>query len=135
LSAKKILLVDDSSTLLLMEQMALGAGGYELISARDGESAVRAAIAHLPDLLVLDALTPKLDGFEVCRRLREHDLTRKIPVLLVTAQPEQTGEEDEENAARGRSGFSGHITKPIQGPELLAKVKSLLEEGERGTER
>lgn len=130
MSAKKILLVDDSSTLLLMEQMALGAGGYELISARDGESAVRAAFAHLPDLLVLDALAPKLDGFEVCRRLREHDLTRKIPILLVTA-PEDA---NPENTARSRSGYSGHITRPIQGPELLAKVKSLLEEGERGTE-
>jgi len=132
LSAKKILLVDDSSTLLLMEQMALGAGGYELISARDGESAVRAAFAHLPDLLVLDALAPKLDGFEVCRRLREHELTRKIPILLVTAPGE---EENEENTAWAGSGCSGHITRPIQGPELLAKVKSLLEEGERGTER
>jgi DNA-binding response OmpR family regulator len=122
LSAKKILLVDDAATMLLMEQMALGTGGYELITARDGEAAVRAALAHLPDLLVLDADMPKMDGLEVGRSLRAHELTREIPILLVSAR----GEED--RAAHPLPGRGGYVTRPIQGPELLAKVKSLLDD-------
>jgi DNA-binding response OmpR family regulator len=119
--AKKILLVDDSATMLLMERMMLGKGGYHLISASNGEEAVRSALTEDPDLILLDIVMPRMDGFEVCRRLRAHDLTRGTPIILVTNRGEESHVEE-----GFRSGCNDFIMKPLDGLELLTKVKSLL---------
>lgn len=74
---KKILVVDDSSTMLLLEQLVLDSCGYQILTARDGPSGLRAAMAHRPDLILLE-------GVEVCRQLRDHEATRETPIFLVT---------------------------------------------------
>ena len=121
MGTKKILLVDDSSTMLLMEQMVLNGGGYQVLTARDGEAGIRAAQVHRPDLILLDVMMPKMDGFETCRQLRAHEATRETPIILVTTRSEAA------NVEKGFScGCTGYVTKPINGNELLSKVKDLL---------
>jgi DNA-binding response OmpR family regulator len=121
LSPKTILLVDDSNTMLLMEQVVLSGGGFQLITARDGEAGIRAALTHAPDLILLDALMPAMDGLEVCRQLRGKDQTRGTPIILMS--PRGGGRGDEEGL---RSGANVTVTKPIDGLELLSKIKNLL---------
>lgn len=121
--AKKILLVDDSSTMLLMEQMILSGGGYQLVTARDGAAAVQAALAHAPDLILLDAILPRMDGFEVCRKLRANQRTRETPIILVVSSG------DADHVEKGfESGCSDYVAKPLNGAELLSKIKFLLGE-------
>lgn len=120
--ARKILLVDDSSTMLLMEQMILSGGGYQLVTARDGEAAVHAALAHAPDLILLDAILPGMDGFEVCRRLRANERTRETPIILVVPRGGAA-----EHVEKGfESGCSDCVTKPLNGVDLLSKIKILM---------
>jgi DNA-binding response OmpR family regulator len=120
-SPKTILLVDDSNTMLLMEQVVLSGGGFQLITARDGEAAIRAALTHAPDLILLDALMPKMDGLEVCRQLRGKDQTRGTPIILMNPR---SGEQNREEGFR--HGANDTVTKPIDGLELLGKIKHLL---------
>jgi DNA-binding response OmpR family regulator len=120
---KKILLVDDSQTVLLMEKMILSKGPYAVITATDGEDAVRKAAIEQPDLILLDVIMPKMNGFEACQKLREHEATRTTPIIMVTTRGEET------NVETGySSGCSDYITKPINGPELLAKLRGFLGE-------
>ncbi len=121
MSKSKILLVDDSGTSLMMEQMILKGGPYDLISAKDGEEAIEKAIAEQPDLILLDIVMPKMDGFEACRKLREIEATQAIPIIMVTTRGE------EENVERGYElGCTDYLTKPINRLELIAKVENAL---------
>ena len=120
---KKILLVDDSSTVLMMEQMILSHGRYELRTARDGEEAVVRARADQPDLILLDIVMPKMDGLETLRTLRGDGLTQHIPVIMVTTRSE--AQSMETGYLRG---CNDYVTKPVNGSELLAKVRNLLGE-------
>ncbi len=120
---KKILLVDDSSTVLLMEKMILSKSPYDLVTASDGQEGFDKAVAEKPDLILLDVVMPKMDGFEVCRRLRARDEMRRVPVIMVTTRGELKSVE-----TGYQSGCTDYITKPINGLELLSKVKSYLEE-------
>lgn len=118
---KKILLVDDSQTVLLMEKMILSKGPYAVVTANDGEEAVRKAAAEKPDLILLDVIMPKMNGFEACRALRAQEATSDTPIIMVTTRGE------ENNVESGyESGCSDYITKPINGPELLAKLRGFL---------
>lgn len=118
---KKILIVDDSSTALLMESMILKSGPYDLLTATDGEQAVETALAERPDLILLDVVMPKMDGFEACRRLRAQEATKTTPIIMVTTRGE------EQNVERGfANGCDDYVTKPINGQVLLAKVRGLL---------
>ncbi len=120
---KKILLVDDSSTVLLMEKMILSKSPYDLVTAADGQDGFDKAVAERPDLILLDVVMPRMDGFEVCRRLRQRDETRGVPVIMVTTRGEMNSFE-----AGYQSGCTDYITKPINGLELLSKVKNYLGE-------
>jgi CheY-like chemotaxis protein len=121
MSRKKILIVDDSSTVLLMEKMILAQGPYDVVSARDGQEGLEKAQAERPDLILMDVIMPRMDGFEACRRLREAEATRGIPVIMVSTRGEL---ESVENAYE--SGCRDYVTKPISGLELLSKVRSYL---------
>jgi CheY-like chemotaxis protein len=83
---KKILLVDDSSTVLLMERMILSKSDYDVVTAKDGQEGVEKALSEHPDLILMDVVMPRMDGFEACRRLREQDATKEIPVIMVTTR-------------------------------------------------
>ncbi len=114
---KKILLVDDSATALMMEQMVLGKD-YDIVVAKDGAEALKVAVAEVPDLILLDVMMPKMGGFEVCRILRNLELTKAIPIILVTTRGEAKNVE-----AGYASGASDYVTKPINNRELLTKIQ------------
>jgi CheY-like chemotaxis protein len=120
---KKILLVDDSSTVRLLERLVLDRQPYELIEASDGLEAVERAVAERPDLILMDVLMPRLNGLEACQRLREVAETRAIPVIMVTTRGELDALESGYAA-----GCSDYVTKPISGLELLTKIRSCLGE-------
>jgi CheY-like chemotaxis protein len=119
---RKILLVDDSETILTLERMILR-GSYELLTAKDGKEGVAQALAALPDLILLDVMMPNMNGFDALRELRRYGETRAIPVLMVTTK----GEEESMETAFS-SGCNDYIMKPIDSLELLTKVRSFLPE-------
>jgi DNA-binding response OmpR family regulator len=122
---KTILLADDSNTILMMEKMWLAREPYDLVIAKDGQEAYDKALSAKPDLIVLDVVMPKLTGFEVCQKLREHERTRTTPILLVTTRGER------ENVQKGyAAGCTDYLTKPIDGSEFLAKLRDHLANGE-----
>ena len=120
---KKILLVDDSSTVLMMEQMILSQGRYVLRTARDGAEAVERAKSELPDLILLDVVMPKMNGLDALAAIRSDDAIKHIPVIMVTTRSE--AQSMETGYARG---CNDYVTKPVNSSELLAKVRNLLGE-------
>jgi CheY-like chemotaxis protein len=118
---KKILLVDDSPTVLLMERLLLQDGPYELLSVTSGQAALETALAVRPELILMDVVMPGMDGFEVCRRLRAEEATRTTPIILVTTRG---GPEHIEQGFA--SGCSDYVTKPFDGNELRAKIEGFL---------
>jgi DNA-binding response OmpR family regulator len=124
MSRKKILLVDDSSTILMMEKFILRNGPYDLVTATNGEEGVRKAAEHLPDLILLDVIMPKMGGFEACRLIRDAEETRSIPIIMVTTRGEAANVE-----AGWANGCTDYVTKPINSIELLAKVRNFLDDG------
>jgi len=123
MSRKKILLVDDSATVLMMERTILMKGQYEVVTASDGEQGVAKALAERPDLILLDVIMPRMNGFEACRRIREQDATKSTPIIMVTTRGE------EPNVEMGfQAGCSDYVTKPINALELMTKLKALLGE-------
>jgi CheY-like chemotaxis protein len=121
MTRKKILLVDDSATTLLMEQMVLRGQPYQIVTARNGREAIERADVEHPDLILLDVVMPEMNGFEACRRIRQHQSSSAVPIIMVTTSGE------EQSVETGfQSGCSDYITKPINGAELLSKVRSYL---------
>ena len=120
---KKILLVDDSSTILMMEKFILRNDPYILITASNGEEAVQKAALEKPDLILLDVVMPRMSGFEACRLLRDNPELKNTPIIMVTTRGEAA------NVETGWVvGCTDYVTKPINAVELLAKVRSLLGE-------
>jgi DNA-binding response OmpR family regulator len=114
----RILFVDDETTLVETISFQLKNQGYEVITAADGEAALAEARSHKPDLIILDIMLPKLDGFEVCRILRKEMNT---PILMLTAR------DDEIDRVVGLEvGADDYLTKPFSMRELFARVKALL---------
>ncbi len=118
---KKILLVDDSATTLMMEKMILKAEPYKLVIAKNGQQAVELARKERPDLVLLDVIMPVMDGFEACKQLRASEETRSTPIIMVTTRGEQRHVE-----VGFENGCTDYVTKPINGLELLAKVRNYL---------
>jgi DNA-binding response OmpR family regulator len=121
MSRKKILLVDDSGTILMMEKMILAREPYELLTAKDGREAIAKVAAERPDLILLDVVMPDLTGFDVLRKLRAQDETRSTPVIMVTTRGEGNNVE-----AGYAGGCNDYVTKPIDSTELLAKIRNCL---------
>ncbi|MGH7928399.1 MAG: response regulator [Candidatus Binatia bacterium] len=120
---KKILLVDDSETVLMLHRMILKGGGYELATARDGREGIAKALALKPDLILMDVIMPNMNGFDAVRELRRHDETRDVPILMVTTKGE------EESMETGYiTGCNDYVIKPIDCRELLTKIRSFLHE-------
>ncbi len=121
MGCKKILVVDDSQVVLMKSRMILGTR-YEAVFATDGEEAVEKALEEDPDLILMDVVMPKMDGFEACRAIRANPDTNGIPIIMVTTRGEPV------NVEMGyASGCNDYITKPIDGAELLRKLENLLE--------
>ena len=121
MTRKKILLVDDSSTILMMEKFILRNGPYEILTATNGEEGVLKAAEQMPDLILLDVIMPKMGGFEACKLLRSTRATSEIPIIMVTTRGEAANVE-----AGWANGCTDYVTKPINGIELLTKMNHIL---------
>jgi len=114
----KVLAVDDDPELLPLVSYALRQAGYQVVEAATGAAALAAVEAELPDLVVLDVNLPDVDGFEVCRRIRQ---SSAVPVLMLTVRGE------EEDVVRGLDlGADDYLTKPFSPRTLLARMRALL---------
>ena len=118
---KKVLLVDDSTTVLMMEKMILAKGPFTVVTARDGREAIEKARSEQPDVVLLDVVMPNLDGLSACAAIRQHPETAHIPIVMVTTR----GEEQNVEAAF-RNGCTDYVTKPINGIELMTKLNHIL---------
>ena len=117
----KILLADDDRTILTIAELSLSKlGGHEVVCARDGREALELAAREKPDLIILDAMMPGMDGYEACARLKADPATSGIPVIFLTAAEPQ---EKEKALALGARGV---IAKPFRPDLLPAQVRALL---------
>ncbi len=118
---EKILIVEDDNDIRELIAFNLEISGYEIIKCDNGEDAINLAIKSSPDLILLDIQLPTIDGFEVCRMIKEKALTQKIPVIMLTART------DDEDIIQGlESGADDYITKPFRPKILMARVKAAL---------
>lgn len=116
-----VLIVDDNIDTVELLKKRLKAEGYNTKEAYDGEEALKKVQESLPDLIVLDVMMPKLDGYEVCKRLKTDDRTKLIPVIMLTAKS------DVESKIKGFDiGADDYVPKPFDYRELLARIRSLL---------
>jgi DNA-binding response OmpR family regulator len=116
-----VLVADDDEDIRSLVSFRLQRSGYRVLVASDGEEALALALEHTPDLAVLDVMMPKLDGYEVVRRLRGEDATRAMPVILLTARAQEA------DVARGfESGADDYLRKPFSPQELRARVQAIL---------
>jgi DNA-binding response OmpR family regulator len=117
----KVLVADDSTTVRKLVATRLAADGYDVLEAEDGEQALELAVAERPAVIVLDKVMPKLDGFEVVRRLRERDETHAIPIVMLTEQSR------EESVLAGLGlGVEEYMAKPFSPRELSARIERAL---------
>lgn len=117
----RILAVDDERSILDIIRRRLESEGYEIISARDGEEALKIALEWEPDLAILDVIMPKMDGLELCRRMREHPHLAALPVLFLTSR------ESVEDRIRGfEAGADDYLPKPFDLRELSLRIRALL---------
>lgn len=124
MTPKKILLVDDSKTALMVERAIVEKRtSYQCVTAGDGQEAVDKANAEHPDLVLMDVVMPRMNGFEACKKMRQQPSTREIPIVLLTTR----GEEDYMEAGF-QSGCNDYLTKPVNGEELVKLLESYLGE-------
>lgn len=120
---KKILLVDDEKDLVETVSLRLKALGYEVIAAYDGKEALEKAKKDKPDLIILDLMLPKIDGYKVCRMLKFDEKYKNIPIVMFTARAQESDKE-----LGLQVGADEYITKPFDAVVLLTKIKALLKE-------
>jgi two-component system alkaline phosphatase synthesis response regulator PhoP len=121
MSRGRILVVDDEIYIVHILDFSLGMEGYEVVTALDGEEALQKVKEATPDLIVLDIMMPKMDGYETCKALKADDATKNIPVILLSAKGRnvdmQTGYD---------VGADDYITKPFSPRKLVDRINAML---------
>ena len=120
---KRILLVEDEKDMAYAVTLQLEAGGYDVIAAYDGQEGLKQARIEQPDLIILDIMLPKLDGYKLCRMLKFDDKYRHTPIIMFTARAQ-----DADRDMGFEVGADAYITKPFDPQLLLVKIKELLRE-------
>jgi DNA-binding response OmpR family regulator len=118
---KKILLIDDEEDIVHLVEFRLKAAGYEVISAFDGQSGLDKARSENPDLIILDLMLPKMDGYKVCRMLKFDEKYKHIPVIMFTARAQDNDKKTGEEV-----GADAYVIKPFEPQMLLGKIAELL---------
>jgi DNA-binding response OmpR family regulator len=116
-----VLVADDDEDILELVTFRLERSGYTVVQARDGEEAWNLAQAQPPDLAVLDVMMPKLDGFELTRRMRAKPETERVPIILLTARAQDADVQQGFDA-----GADDYLRKPFSPQELRARVQAIL---------
>ena len=119
---KKILIIEDDPSTLRLIRYTLQQEGYQVLTASNGLEGLRKAKSEQPDLIILDAMLPGIDGFEICHRLRAEPQTAKLPILMVSAKARQI-----DKATGLKVGADDYITKPWHRPELVTKIAAMLQ--------
>lgn len=117
-----VLVVDDSPTAQRLIRLAVEAGGYRVLTASDGNEAVDVALRERPDLVVLDIILPKKNGFQVCRQLKALPETSGIKVVLLSSKSHEM-----DILWGKRQGADGYLTKPFESEQLLTCIESALQ--------
>jgi len=117
----KVLVVDDEIYIVHILDFSLGMEGYEVLTALDGEQALEKAKTEQPDLIVLDIMMPKLDGYETCKMLKADDATKNIPVILLSAKGRNVDQK-----VGFEVGADDYITKPFSPRKLVERINSIL---------
>ena len=123
MAKKKILIVEDESQMVEMLKIRLEASNYDVISAYDGQAGLEMAKSEKPDLIILDLMLPKMDGYKVCALLKRDKRYAKIPIIIFTAR---AAEEDRKIGEE--IGVDAYLTKPFEPQVLLGKIRELLKE-------
>lgn len=118
---QKVLIVDDEPDAVIASKRALEADGYNVIEANNGAMAFDVLKSDIPDVILLDVMMPDMDGFEVCRRLKEEPLYENIPVIMLTAKGEINDKVEGLDI-----GADDYMTKPFNLKELKARIKTVL---------
>jgi len=125
MSQTKILVVDDEADLVETIQFALELEGYNVLVASNGEEGLNVARQEKPDLILLDLMLPKLDGYKVCRLLKFDERYKHIPILMLTARTQE-----KDKILGKETGANEYITKPFDMDALIARVKFYLSKTE-----
>jgi DNA-binding response OmpR family regulator len=120
---KHILIVDDEPNIVLSLEFLMRKGGYEVTTARDGEEALAAIDQQVPDLVLLDVMMPRKDGYQVCQILREREDLKDLRIVMLTARGR-----DVEREKGLQLGADDYVTKPFSTQEVVSKVRQLLGE-------
>lgn len=129
MSAKRILIVEDEQAIRDMVMFSLAGAGFEVEAAADVRQAQSCIAEHLPDLVLLDWMLPGMSGIDFARRLKREDLTRELPIIMLTARAE------EEDKVQGlESGSDDYVTKPFSPRELIARIRAVLRRGASAAE-
>lgn len=118
---KRILIADDEPNIVVSLEFLMKREGFDVQVATDGEAALQAIAAHMPDLVLLDVMLPKKDGFEVCQHIRANAAWQSIKVVMLTAKGRDT------EVSKGLAlGADAYMTKPFSTRDLVAQVRTLL---------
>lgn len=126
MSGKKILVVEDDALIRELDRINLEAAGFAVVLATDGFQGLEMARAENPDLIVLDIMLPKMDGFKVCRILKFDDKYKHIPIIMLTARIQEMDKE-----TGFKTGADAYMTKPFEPEELIKKINQVLADTEK----
>ena len=123
--AKKILIVDDEPDIVMMTELRIKALGYDTITAKDGQEALNKAKQEMPDLIILDVMMPKMDGYKVCGLLKSDSRYKNIPIILFTARAQEVDRQTSVEV-----GADAYLNKPLNAEQMSTTIKELLEKKE-----